>query len=137
VIPLLGSCPDEFCDESPISRVNASGGSFEVRTPQFIGLQFDTPTRVSLEAWPVSSNGRLVMSNLLIDNVAIKAAPVPEPTLTVLALLGGGGLGAARWISRRRRAVQGPPLLRATIPRRLRWVDRFEEGGTGTLRFLS
>jgi hypothetical protein len=28
---------------------------------------------------------------------------VPEPTMTVLALLGAGGLGAARWISRRRR----------------------------------
>jgi hypothetical protein len=34
------------------------------------------------------------------DNVAIKT---PEPALTVLALLGAGGLGVARWLVRRRR----------------------------------
>jgi hypothetical protein len=33
------------------------------------------------------------------DNVVIKT---PEPALTVLALLGAGGLGAARWLARRR-----------------------------------
>jgi hypothetical protein len=34
------------------------------------------------------------------DNVAIKT---PEPALTVLVLLGAGGLSVARWLARRRR----------------------------------
>jgi hypothetical protein len=53
-------------------------------------------SRLSLVALPVDVNGvGSVITNIVIDNVALE--PVPEPTTLLLWATSAAGLGLARW----------------------------------------
>jgi hypothetical protein len=74
----------------------------------FFGFVFEEPTTATdvirtPEIWKMV-DGRPVSAQYSVTNVV--AQPVPEPGVMTLLFLGAGGLGAARWISRRRRAVE-------------------------------
>jgi PEP-CTERM motif-containing protein len=75
--------------------------TYRVTDPQFLGFVFDA-TVDDLRVTGGDIAGGFARSVFSIDNMAVKTS-VPEPALTTLLLLGAGGLGAARWVSRRRR----------------------------------
>ena len=74
--------------------------TFMVSGPQFIGLLFSSPLSVGLNL-DVFTTGQDFFTPLVVDNVSIRTAPVPEPATSLLMLSGALTLLQARRVMRR------------------------------------